>query len=678
MRNLFAFTFLVFSGAAYAQATVEIVGKKQTLADHPASATEINLSDDRTRSRTLADTLEREASVRVKRYGGDAAQSSISIRGSNPNQTNLFLDGIPLNNAVTGEANLADYNLDGIDRVQVYRSGQSTQLSGSAIGGAVNLLPGMGEDSPGNKVRLRGGTEKTVDLAAQTWGHSPLSDETTEINPWRNRYSISGHAGRSDQNFKFRNNNGTPLINEFDDFDDRRKNAQSKDAGLTGYGSIGKGNTDFKIVDDLGYRMHGVPGPGNRQTEKTEREILRNTVGLGSDSKGLGADWFRLETRGYYTYYREKFYDPLQEFSSGSSNSRGQLDTYGIHMMPSFILPAAFQTIRLFFGEEREEYHQELKNRLGERTTKVPARFRNHSAFHIEDEFSFWDKRILILPSFRYESYRDRFPDFRNRAIVEFGNPEKRKIEFKTGGLSTLVTFFRVPMADFRLRAGGSDERRIPTFLELFGEKGSVIGNPNLKPERSRNLEGGLSLLTKDKRMPAEFSVTAFRKDISDMILLVPNSQFSLRPENVDAARITGVEASVSLFILKTVRAYTNYTYQKAINYSDVTYLRGKYLPLRPMHDMHGGLTLFIGKFELGADADYIGAVFRDRTNEYTSYQSGRWVYGCFLNYTAIKSDTHELLFGINIKNLLDQRMEDVIGYPLPGRSVNGTISYRF
>ncbi|HNL68766.1 MAG TPA: TonB-dependent receptor plug domain-containing protein, partial [Leptospiraceae bacterium] len=382
---------------------IEVTGKKRTLGDQPAATSEIPVSDYAGRFETLEDILEKETSVRVKRYGGPGSQSSISVRGSNANQTNLYLDGIPLNNAVSGEANLADYNLDGVGSIQVFRSGQSSGFSGSAIGGSVNLVPERGES--GTRLRLRGGTERTIDVAARAGGsRNPEEAEKEEtekakvdpslLDAMRAQWSVSGHTGRSDQTYKYRNNNGTPVFNTFDDHDDRRKNAWYRDDGFTGYASAGVGNTDLKILDDFTYRMHGVPGPGSRQTEKTHRELTRNTTGIGSDTRGLGVDWIRLETRAYYTYYRESFFDPLQEFSTSSPNSSGKLDVYGIHLMPSLYFPVAFQTIRFLFAEEREDYHQEIRNRLDQKTENVPARFRRHTSLHAEDEFSFFKKRL--------------------------------------------------------------------------------------------------------------------------------------------------------------------------------------------------------------------------------------------------------------------------------------------
>jgi iron complex outermembrane receptor protein len=650
---------------------VEVVGRRKTLADQSASTSVVRLAENEGRSNTLEDVLHKETSVRVRRYGGPGSQADISIRGANANQTNLYLDGIPLNNAVYGSGSLSDFNLDGMESVEIYRSGQANALSGSAIGGSVNLVPSM--RGKGTKIGLRGGTEKTIDGFFEH-NYAQESEDAAR----RRSLMLAGHAGRSDQDYKFRNNNGTPVLNEWDDFDDRRSNAWFRNAGFTGYGLAGFGNTDLKILDDFTWRNHGVPGPGSRQAEKTERHLLRNTVGIGQDTRGLGFDWLRLQSRAFYTYYREGFFDPKQEFANAAPNSDSVLKAYGVHVMPWFVLPGAHQVIRILLGEEREEYKREEKSRLDDRVQKVPGRFRSHSTAHIEDEFSFFQKRLAVIPSIRYEEYRDRFGETTVRSLAEITNPVKRRISYTSGSLFSSFTFYRDPLGEFLVRAGGSKEKRVPLFLELFGESGSIVGNPDLRPERAESVEAGLEAQIKHADLPMTLGLTFFKKDIRDMILLVPNSQFSLRPENIDAADIRGVEMSARFFLRKRLRVFTNYTYQRAINKSAVSYLRDKYLPLRPLHDFHGGVDLVFPKWETGVEADFTGAVFRDRTNEYLSYQPGRWVYNAHVLLAPLGRGDRELLIGVEVKNILDERMEDVIGYPLPGRTLYGTISYRF
>ena len=179
------------------------------------SVTVVDVKEVRGRYQTLDELLEKETSVRVKRFGGQGAYSTLSIRGSNPNQVNLYIDGIPVNNAVSGEVNLADYSLDGVDQVEIYRSGA---YGGSAIGGAVNLVTSRSKKiKKGNRLTAQAGSYGSVGLAAKKW------DTTTPV-----KYNVSLRAEQADMDYRFHSDNGTPLANPFDDFDDKRSSAQYK------------------------------------------------------------------------------------------------------------------------------------------------------------------------------------------------------------------------------------------------------------------------------------------------------------------------------------------------------------------------------------------------------------------------------------------------------------------
>jgi len=631
------------------------------------STSVINL-DSRSRFSALDEVLEKEAGVRVRRYGGLGSYSTLSIRGSNANQVNVYIDGIPVNNAGAGEVNLSDINIDGAGRIELYRSGVPGEFSGSSIGGSVNIVPDEHAGS-GSRLTATGGSFGTYRLSGSNWGG--------EIGRW----NVTGGLQRSDQHYRFRNDNGTPFFNTFDDFDDKRRNSGFRDAFFTGSGSYQIGNTQIKILDDFINRQNGVPGPGNNQTKETERQYWRNTFGAGTDTKGLFVDRFRLQTRAYYTESREAFFDPLQEFSSGSPDSRNRVQQYGAHVMPSVFLPEWNQTLRFFFGLERQDMHSDRRSRFDDRTENVPGRFRNQSSASLEDEFDFFKRRLVITPSGRYQRFADRFNDPSAFTPASYGEKSVTIREVSSYALGINAVLFRSGDGEMYWKTNASSEKRLPTFTELFGEKGSIIGNASLRPESSDSVDTGFGFKFLKKQLPGEISAVVFQKKIRDMILFVPNSQFTLRAENIDSAVIRGLELNFRLLLLDRIRFDTTYTFQNAINTSDVSYLKGKYLPLRPKNEAHGGLTFLFEHWETGAQYAFVGAVYRDRTNDYFQYQPGRWIFNVFLTYSVFGRSVREkseLTLTLEIKNLEDRRVSDITGYPLPGRSIYGTVSYRF
>ena len=674
------FVFLTIASSLLSQpeeiAPVDVVAPRPSRElSAGGSAVEFETQSYRGRFQTLDEILERAAGVRVQRYGGLGSYTTLSIRGSNANQVNVYLDGIPLNTAQSAEVNLSDFNADQLQSIQVYRSGAPGEFSRSGIGGAVNLVPFKGEGQSGVRLTGSGGSYGTYHLQARAWDDGGESQKPA--------WSVGLGYQRSDQDFRFRNNNGTPVINTSDDFDDIRQNAQFRDFGATGYVSFLPGSsTEFKLLNDYRYRLHGVPGPGNNQTEKTEREFWRNTTGIGTDSAGLLIDELRLKTRAFYTEGREQFFDPRQEFSFGSPNASTRYQSYGAHLIPELYLLDYYQILRPFVAVERETFQRVRRDRFHDRTDTIPRKFRSHTTLALQDEIGFFDRRLLFIPGIRHERYVDRFNDPAASGPATFEpNGHRALTEFTNAEFGIRLAVLRDSRFEFYLRGQYEEAQRVPTFFELFGEQGSVIGNTELLPERSRGGEfgPGATIRTPDFMFSGE--VVAFAREVEDMILFVPNSQFSLRPENVDSAEIAGAEGSARISYLDTLDFQVDYTYQRAVNTSEVDYLNGNYLPLRPLHEFHTGLDLTFEHWAAGSEGLFVGAVFKDRTNETTNYEASRWIFNAHLSYSFFgrsHRDQEELLATIEVKNIMNTRVSDIVGFPLPGRTVYGTLTYRF
>ncbi|MBX7057011.1 MAG: TonB-dependent receptor plug domain-containing protein [Leptospirales bacterium] len=631
-----------------------------------SAATVIETDQVRRAHASLGEALDGQAGLRVRRYGGEGAYETLSIRGANPNQVNFYIDGIPLNNAVSGEVNLADFNLDAFERVEVFRGGE---YPGSPIGGAVNLVTRHAGGVSGGRLRAEGGSFGSYALAGGAWGGETL------------RYAASARVARSDQDYPFHNDNGTPNLNYFDDFEDQRRNAGYRSLYATinlGFDALG---AQWTALNDLSYRKNGAPGPASAQTTAANLASFRNTSGLAADWRGLGLEALRLQSRLYYTEYQTDFEDPQQEIAGPGGGSEARLQHFGWIVEPWLYLPEYYQTIKLYLSIEREIYHADQRNRYDQRLQKFPTRTRHTSLARLEDLFEFFNARLRLTPAYEWRRTLDRFQDAAQN--IRNLNPigaERRKLEYDSLRLGAALALWRGEALRVELRGAAERGRRMPLFLELFGERGSILGNATLRPEQSRSAELGPFVQWQQSLWLAELSVAAFHRSVRDLILLTPNSQFSLRAENVDAADFRGLESSLRIERKESFRFYANYTYQRAINASSVAYLRGKYLPLRPLHELQSGLTLLPSPFEITLEATFVGAVYRDRTNEPFSYLPGRWIYNFVLGWSILGAaqEKEELLANFEVRNVQNTRVADLVNYPLPGRSYYASLQYRF
>ena len=645
------------------------------------ATTRVDLTSRGGRYRGMGDLLEGETSVRINRYGGRGAYNTLSLRGSNPNQTNLYIDGIPITGAATGEVNLADWNPAGFGSLEIYRSGD---YGAATVGGSVNLVTKKGDvDCSHTRIKALGGYYRTAGLGVDSCG-SP-GEETSNL-----YYNIQTRAEVSRQDYSFYNDNGTPVLNSLDDYIDKRQNAGYREIFNTLNLGAELGDTTLGLLVDSAYRNHGLPGPASGQTEKTERFLRRHTIGLTSDTKGLIFDEFRLGAKLYYSDSRTEFFDPRQEFSFNQPNSRTAGQTSGAILEPTIYLLDWYQTLRIYTALARETYRQDRRDKVNRYLETLPVRFRNQGIFRLTDEISFWDERIIFTPSGEYRRIRDRFNEEKKyTTLKEFldsanQNPVR---EFGNYRMSARVVFYQADSFQVYMLGGWSTGKRAPLFIELFGDRGAIIGNPNLLPESSETLEGGLGLKMENGTLDGQTELTIFKRAIKDMILFIPNSQFTLRPENLDAAMIQGAEWNNRFELFESLRLKINYTYTRAINRSEVSYLNGNYLPLRPLHELQSGLTYFNPEWEVGAEAVFVGATFRDRTNEAANYVPSRWVYNFFISYqfgetlpeqTKGRRGHKRWNVNLDIKNILDTRVSDVNGYPLPGRSAYASAAYTF
>ncbi|MBW0433694.1 TonB-dependent receptor [Leptospira yasudae] len=670
--------------------TVQVVGKipdsgSQNFRSNPSGfQSAIKLDETSARYTSLPEVLEREAGLRVRSFGGLGSYSTLSIRGTNPNQSRIYLDGIPINNSQGGEVNLADLPFDSLESVEVYRSGNPIGFSGSVIGGSVNLVTRKDTGKPRTRINIGGGSFNT--------GKASVS-HTGTYNGVGASFLALGE--KSDQNFSFKNDHGTVVLNTLDDTVDRRRNASFERAALFGTLKYQIGKTELKLLNDFNHRIHGLPGPGSNQTNQVHRKYDRYTGSFATDTKGLLIDSFRLETRSFYTAAKDDLFDPASEFSKGVPNSRAEIRQMGVQVMPTLYLTDYYQIIRGFASLEKETFDRERLTPSNIVGRVEPLKERTYSSFRLEDEIRLFEAKVLLIPSVTWDQYKDRFPS--EEPWYRRENPlasDQKKTGFTNPKFGFVWKMFERENWDVQFQANVSKQYRIPSFLEMFGEQGTVIANPNLKPEQSGNGDAGFVFKTDHSFLKTKSSVSYFSKDIKDMILFLPNSQFTLRPENVDSARIRGVEFSHREDWKYGFKFLFNYTYQDALNASSSPYLHGKILPLRPRHEFSSTFSWKGKKLETGIELLYIGAVFRDRTNEYVNYIPARQIWNYFFTWVLYSepgepvkdslgnvkesAPAKEFLLTFEVKNFTDKRISDLIGYPLPGRSWYATLSMRF
>ncbi len=91
-------------------------------------------------AKNLADVLNARAGSGVSGYGPQGQQQSASLRGSTIEQVLVLVDGVRLNDAMSGDVDLSLVPIENIERIEIVRGGMSALYGADAVGGVINIV----------------------------------------------------------------------------------------------------------------------------------------------------------------------------------------------------------------------------------------------------------------------------------------------------------------------------------------------------------------------------------------------------------------------------------------------------------------------------------------------------------------------------------------------------------
>ena len=205
-----------------------------------------------------------------------------------------------------------------------------------------------------------------------------------------------------------------------------------------------------------------------------------------------------------------------------------------------------------------------------------------------------------------------------------------------------------------------------------------VLPNPDVEPETGLNRDVGLRF--ERDIGPAGYLACEYARFWSEveqliMFVYVPFAGAS-QATNVDQAAIDGHEFSLTCGAWHGLRVTGNLTLLEAINTGPISYLNGKHLPQRPEVEASLELGWKGGPVSARYRFDYIGGNYWNAYNGRTPSNQGPLLPIRRLHAASFTLPTGlpgtDLI--IDVRNLTDERFEDVMGYPMPGRSISAAL----
>ena len=573
--------------------------------------------------RIVSDVLRDVPGVAVNRTGGVGGMTQVRMRGAEGNHTLVLIDGIKASDPYYGEFDFATLTADDVAKVEVLRGQQSALYGSDAIGGVVNYITLTGQEAPGTRLRVEGGSFGTVDASARTAGVSGPLD-----------YSLS--AG-------YQSTDGTPT-------------SRFGDRDLASDNTLASAKLIYSPSDEA--RIKAVVRYSHTEADTNEQPFSGPFAGYAMDGDGyytnralyalVRGELDVLDGRWSHALSAQGVDSERRAYSSGALEfgNNGERQRYSYESTLRFGSESFAQRITAAYDYEREE----LQNRsLFLSDAQAQQRTATTKGLVAQYDASI-SEHIGLGAALRHDS-NDRFED---------------------ATTYRLQASYRLDSGT-RLHAAAGTGVKNPGYFELFGfDPDSFQGNPNLKPEKSRGWEAGVEQAFAGGR--AKIDVTYFNSRLRDEISFTLTPDFLSTYENLDFdSKQTGVEIALAARVNDTWRIDASYTYLDAKQ-------GGEEEVRRPPHA--GSLNVAwrgLADRRLGAalTVRYNGSMLDNDFRTFTS-PPVRLSSFTLVNLGGDFRVSDALQVYARVENLLDEDYEEVFTFRTPGRGAYAGARFSF
>jgi len=631
--------------------TASRLGGTAARADVTAASSVVSPADSPRARDDLGALLLEVPGTNVTRQGGLGALTTVSLRGSNPDEVRVYLDGVPLNQAVGGAVDLSTLPLGDVDRVEVYRGSTPIMFGESALGGVIAVTTRAPDGTTWAAGRTGAGSFRTFSGDAMGGG---------ALGPVRLYLGVHALNAAGDYPISVPATPGAyqPTTRENADV------SQLDGVARAALSLPGRRELRLGLIGLL--RDQGLPALDVYRATAARGNTARAMAHLDYESRDdLGAS-SRLRAILFASATRDEFSDPDHEIVGIPTATHDVTRTAGATVNAEKALGAwgRLATLLEARGEQYLPHNDDDPN--------SPAGYPAHrlvGAAGAELDVHFQRARLDVLPSARLEASRD-VRTGRDVFGAQLGPspPTERVLPvFRLGLVRPIGETLAV-------RANAGRYARLPSFLELYGYNRGVLGNPQLVPEHGTNFDLGLTQCLRTAAVEWSGSLTGFGALVDDLIEWQPTAT-QTRADNVSRARVWGVESEARLRTRRLSLA-AQATLTDARDESDNLASHGTQLVFHPRYHGYGRVEwrqpLPVAGLTVGVYADVDATAGNNRAPRLGAIRAHAFL-GAGLSVEQPRSG---LRLVASAANLADTRTQDFQDYPLPGRSLFVTLGW--
>mgnify|MGYP000176561175 CR=1 FL=1 len=566
----------------------------------------------------LADALRFVPGIAISRDSGPGGMTQLRMRGTETRHTQIILDGVRIDTAQDGYADLGGLQAADIERIEVIRGPQSAFFGSNSIGGVVSITTRRAtEPGVSGQAGIEAGSDGTVGL-----------DFQVGFREARGGLTLSGIA---------RNDGGWDIS---DSPGGRRDGLRNRTLTLSGDWQVTEAwRAGFMLrARNQGYDfdrfVFGAPTVPGIIVEADYTGVVQERIGSVFAEGDLAEGRLRLSLRASSFRLDRKTFDG---FPSDTTTDRTEFAVRGVWALDGGTLDTARHT--LGFGVDRMS-----------------------EGFVNNDPALVFNPNQLIRQSRRVIGVAlDYRGELAEGLDVQAGVRRDLNDAFRDATTWSLGLSYAIPATGTRLRVSGGTAVQNPTLFAQFGFANTFVGNPDLRPERSRGWDIGVdqSILGGQGTV----SVTLFDNRIFDLIGSAATPDGTTPVNVVGTSRQRGAELGLDAQVHDRVRLRAAYTYTRARNPAGERLLR------RPRHEATLGVDW------QATDATRVSLDLRrvvdNLDNEFSTFVGVpvRLPDYTLVNLSASHRINDRLELTARVNNLTNRRYQEVLGYATQPRT---------
>lgn len=549
---------------------LRVIGKAEArrLQEQAYSISIVDLKKNYNASASLNQLLNQLPSIRIRENGGMGSDYNFMMNGFSGNQVKIFLDGVPMDH-FGSSFNLASLSSNMADRIEVYKGVLPVNLGGDALGGAVNIIPRRKANyldvsySYGSfnthKASVNGAyTDLKTGFTIRLNTYYNYSDNDYKVfvpivdletnqkkgNQWVKRFhdayqsmGLWAETGITDKKWADYLLTGIILGQDWKD----QQTGATMDAV---YGGIR--TKSHSIIPSIRYKKDDLFTEGLSLSVYGTYNIVDN---FNKDVSNLRFNWLGQSVES--NNKGEAFYTDA-EITNREWQAIGNLH-YILNAHQALTLNHTFSSLT---RKSNDKVH--LDNETNNRPQVLT---KNITGLGWQVRYNRWNANVFGKLYKQYNSSYKKLEQFTDKERWE-----KQMTRDLNIGYGVAATYFILPT--LQIKTSYEQAYRLPENVEIFGDGLIQQSNPDLKPEKSHNLNIGLIF---DQFFNAHHIYAEgnfIYRNTSDFILkgvsVTANPTTSYK--NLGKVLTRGVEANLRYDYKRLFHTRVSFTYQNIID----------------------------------------------------------------------------------------------------------------